>query len=62
MALTVQVAPGVHRVADGIVNWYLVTDGDDVALYDAGWPRSWPRVEAAVRELGRRPATSAPLS
>jgi glyoxylase-like metal-dependent hydrolase (beta-lactamase superfamily II) len=56
MALTQEVAPGVHRVADGIVNWYLVSDGGEVALYDAGWPRSWPRVEAAVGELGFSPA------
>jgi glyoxylase-like metal-dependent hydrolase (beta-lactamase superfamily II) len=56
MALTQEVGPGLFRVADGIVNWYLVSDGGEVALYDAGWPRSWPRVEAAVAELGRRPA------
>lgn len=56
MALTEQIADGVHRVADGIVNWYLVTDGDEVALYDAGWPRSWPRVQGALAELGRSPA------
>lgn len=55
MAVTEQIADGVHRVADGIVNWYLVRDGDELALYDAGWPRSWPRVEAALGELGRRP-------
>jgi glyoxylase-like metal-dependent hydrolase (beta-lactamase superfamily II) len=53
MALTQQLAPGVHRVADGIVNWYLVEDGGELALFDAGWPRSWPRVEAALSELGR---------
>lgn len=56
MALTQQVGPGVHRVADGIVNWYVVSDGGEVALYDAGWPRSWPRIEAALRELGHGPA------
>ncbi|MBV8990249.1 MAG: MBL fold metallo-hydrolase [Solirubrobacterales bacterium] len=45
----------MYRVADGIVNWYLVEDGGEIALYDAGWPRSWPRIEAAMRELGRNP-------
>jgi glyoxylase-like metal-dependent hydrolase (beta-lactamase superfamily II) len=55
-SLTEQVAPGVHRVADGIVNWYLVVDGDEVALYDAGWPRSWPNVQRALRQIGRSPA------
>ncbi len=53
MAVTEQIADGVHRVADGIVNWYLVDEGGEVALYDAGWPRSWPRIEAALGELGR---------
>jgi glyoxylase-like metal-dependent hydrolase (beta-lactamase superfamily II) len=52
-ALTQQVAPGVHRVADGIVNWYLIGDETGVALVDTGWPRSWPKVQQAVRELGR---------
>lgn len=56
MALTSEVGSGIHRVADGIVNWYLVEDGDEVALFDAGWPRSWPRVEAALREIGKSPA------
>jgi glyoxylase-like metal-dependent hydrolase (beta-lactamase superfamily II) len=54
--VTEQVASGVHRVADGIVNWYLVEDGGEVALYDAGWPRSWPGVQRALRQIGRSPA------
>jgi glyoxylase-like metal-dependent hydrolase (beta-lactamase superfamily II) len=54
--LTEQVAQGVHRVADGIVNWYLVVDGDEVALYDAGWPRSWQNVQRALRQIGRSPS------
>lgn len=53
MAITEQIADGVHRVADGLVNWYLVDDGGEVAIYDAGWPRSWSRVESALKELGR---------
>jgi glyoxylase-like metal-dependent hydrolase (beta-lactamase superfamily II) len=51
-----QITDGVYRVADGIVNWYLVEEGGEIALYDAGWPRSWPRVEATMRELGQDPA------
>ncbi len=57
MAISTQrVAEGVHRVADGLVNWYLVEEGERIALVDAGWPRSWPRIEAALRELGRSSA------
>lgn len=50
------VAPGVHRIADGLVNWYMVEDGDELALVDAGWPRSWGQVRSALRALGRKPA------
>lgn len=52
---TEQVGSGVYRIADGVVNWYLIDDGGEVALVDAGWPRSWPRVEEALRGLGRSP-------
>lgn len=48
-----QVTDGIHRVADGLVNWYVVEDGGRLALVDAGWPRSWPRIEQAIRALGR---------
>ncbi|MBA2426347.1 MAG: MBL fold metallo-hydrolase [Actinobacteria bacterium] len=56
MAATQQVGPGVHRIADGVVNWYLIDDGGEVTLVDAGWPRSWPRVEEALGSIGRSPA------
>jgi glyoxylase-like metal-dependent hydrolase (beta-lactamase superfamily II) len=56
MSTPTQVADGVYRVADGIVNWYLVDEGGEVALYDAGWPSSWPRIQAAVRAIGRSPS------
>lgn len=52
---TEQVAEGVHRVADGLVNWYLIEEGGRLALLDAGWPRSWPLVQEAVGSLGRSP-------
>ena len=38
-----QVAPGVHRVADGVVNWYVLEEDDQLTLADAGWPLSCPR-------------------
>ncbi len=50
-----QVADGVHRYADGLVNWYLVEDGDELLLVDSGWPTSWSRIVAAVAGLGRTP-------
>lgn len=55
MAALERVADGVHRCADGLVNWYVVEDGDELLLVDTGWPRSWSRVVAAVEQLGRAP-------
>lgn len=49
-----QVAEGVHRYADGLVNWYLVDDGGELLLVDTGWPSSWSGIVAAVEQLGRR--------
>jgi len=58
---TEQVAEGVHRVADGLVNWYLVEEDGQLAVVDTGWPRSWPRVEQAVYGLGRSTADIASI-
>ncbi|MGI8429132.1 MAG: MBL fold metallo-hydrolase [Solirubrobacteraceae bacterium] len=55
MAAAEQVGSGVYRIADGVVNWYLIEEGSEVALVDAGWPRSWPRVEQALSAIGRSP-------
>lgn len=51
-----QVADGVHRYADGLVNWYVVEDGPALTVIDTGWPRSWPRIQQAVAGLGRSQA------
>jgi glyoxylase-like metal-dependent hydrolase (beta-lactamase superfamily II) len=50
------VADRVHRYSDGLVNWYVVEGDGGLTLVDAGWPRSWPRVLDALRQLGRSPA------
>ena len=50
-----EVASGVHRYADGLVNWYVVVQDGQVMLVDTGWPRSWPRIEAALGGIGRSP-------
>lgn len=52
-----QVTDNIHRVADGVVNYYIVTDGaDGLALVDSGWPRSWPGIVQSLASLGRSPA------
>jgi glyoxylase-like metal-dependent hydrolase (beta-lactamase superfamily II) len=49
------VAPGIHRVEDAYTNYYLLEEGGKVTIVDAGLPRSWGSVNAALREIGRRP-------
>jgi glyoxylase-like metal-dependent hydrolase (beta-lactamase superfamily II) len=46
-------APGIHRVEDANVNWYLVEADEGLTIVDAGVPRSWASLQAALRELGR---------
>jgi glyoxylase-like metal-dependent hydrolase (beta-lactamase superfamily II) len=47
------VAEGVHRVCDSMVNWYLVEDEDGVTALDAGVPRSWESLFRALTQVGR---------
>ena len=47
------VVPGVHRIEDSYVNWYLLADGTDLTIVDAGMPKSWPSLQAALAQLGR---------
>lgn len=49
-----QVAEGVRRFDDGVVNWYLIEDGDRLALIDAGFPPGWSMLTTALGSLGRR--------
>jgi glyoxylase-like metal-dependent hydrolase (beta-lactamase superfamily II) len=46
-------APGVWRAGDALVNFYLVEDGSDLTLVDAGLPRHWDHLTATVATLGR---------
>jgi len=48
-------APGVHRVGDQLINYYLVEDRDGLTLVDAGLPAFWPGLVAAVGRIGRTP-------
>jgi glyoxylase-like metal-dependent hydrolase (beta-lactamase superfamily II) len=47
------VAPGIHRIADGPVNWYLVESSDGVLAVDAGLPSSWTSLRHALGAIGR---------
>lgn len=47
------VAPGIHRLEHAHTNQYLIEDGDRLLLVDAGLPRSYQHLVAAIRALGR---------
>jgi glyoxylase-like metal-dependent hydrolase (beta-lactamase superfamily II) len=47
------VAPGIHRVEDAYTNWYIVDDGGQLTIVDAGLPASWQSLESALAALGR---------
>jgi glyoxylase-like metal-dependent hydrolase (beta-lactamase superfamily II) len=47
-----EVAPGIHWIANPVVNWYLLADAGGIVVVDAGFPSDFGQLEAAVRELG----------
>jgi glyoxylase-like metal-dependent hydrolase (beta-lactamase superfamily II) len=49
----VEVAEGVHRLTQGVVNFYLVEEGGKLTLVDAGAPGDWDAFARAVGSLGR---------
>lgn len=50
-----QIASGIHRFADGLVNWYLIEEDGELTLLDTGWPRSWPNIQSVLEGLGYSP-------
>jgi glyoxylase-like metal-dependent hydrolase (beta-lactamase superfamily II) len=48
-----QIAPGLHRVGNGQVNAYLVEDGGEVTIVDAGMPGFWADLPAELAAMGR---------
>jgi glyoxylase-like metal-dependent hydrolase (beta-lactamase superfamily II) len=51
-AIRVDVAPGVMRLGDELVNFYLLEDGSALTLVDAGLPAHRQRLEAVLRHAG----------
>jgi glyoxylase-like metal-dependent hydrolase (beta-lactamase superfamily II) len=51
-----QVAAGVYRLADEMVNVYLVEEGTQITVIDSGLPGLYPRFVGALAQIGRRMA------
>jgi glyoxylase-like metal-dependent hydrolase (beta-lactamase superfamily II) len=49
----VQVAEGIHRLTQGVVNFYLIEDGGRLALVDANAPGHWNVLVRMLGSLGR---------
>ena len=49
-----QVQEGIHRLTQGVVNFYLVEEGGRLLLVDAGAPGDWDLLVRTVADLGRR--------
>lgn len=48
-----QIARGLHRIGSDVVNSYLVVDGDDVTVIDAGLPGYWRLLERELASIGK---------
>jgi glyoxylase-like metal-dependent hydrolase (beta-lactamase superfamily II) len=48
-----QVAPGVHRLGNALVNFYVIEDGNALTLVDGGLPGFRSQLDAFLRERGR---------
>ena len=48
-----RIRDGLHRLGNGTVNSYLVADGTDVTIIDAGVPGYWGDLPAELAAMGR---------
>jgi glyoxylase-like metal-dependent hydrolase (beta-lactamase superfamily II) len=49
----VRIRDGLHRLGNGTVNVYLVADGTDVTIIDAGVPGYWADLPGELAAMGR---------
>ena len=56
-----QITSGIRRIGSDIVNSYLIVDGADVTIIDAGLPGYWKLLTAELASISaRRWTTCAP--
>jgi glyoxylase-like metal-dependent hydrolase (beta-lactamase superfamily II) len=48
-----EVAEGVHRLTNGVANFYLIQQSGKLVLVDAGAPKDWALFTRAARTLGK---------
>lgn len=48
-----RIAEGLHRVGGGVVNSYLLVEGGEVTIVDAGMPGMWNDLLAELGSIGR---------
>ncbi|HZD73028.1 MAG TPA: MBL fold metallo-hydrolase [Actinomycetota bacterium] len=48
-----QVADGIHRLSQGVCNFYLIEEGGRLVLVDAGAPADWNLLARTLPTLGR---------
>lgn len=53
--IQVEAGVGVHRINDSYVNWYLIEEGHELTVIDAGLTDSWDTLHVVLRQLGRAP-------
>lgn len=51
-ALNMEVAPGVWRLGDHFVNWWLVGEGGRFTVIDGGLPGQWGQLHASLDQVG----------
>ena len=48
-----KIADGVHRIGNGLINCYLLGEGTDVTIVDAGVPGYWSDLPGELAAMGR---------
>ena len=48
-----RIAPGIHRIGVGLVNAYLLEEGGEVTIVDAGAPSYWDDLPRELKTMGR---------
>jgi glyoxylase-like metal-dependent hydrolase (beta-lactamase superfamily II) len=48
-----KLAPGIHRIGEGLINCYLVEESGEITVVDAGAPGYWSNLPKELAAMGR---------